>query len=314
MLRSVNSSSSRPTDTARLPRAPEDLTLPKSTFDPDTWFDLPAEIKDNIMEHVFTGVTVVYKPEISSQENQSIGYNIVAPVLSVSRRFIDKEQAVSALLRSATLALVRYGDMKTLKSSLTATELSSVKSIAIRFGLENEFKYIENAVDESTLPPFDEIRSLFSTVKEIRLNDQSDSLEPPYLPELRMDEEAEIWPWADRHENAAPEIEDFALADGCQGHYMNTSALSMEYNVHDDIREDYFDWNIAQDAMGWQLAYFVRTDEQGNVYSRNKLATFMAEAMASGVVIDCRFLAHVSAIGCECQVWLEVRYLALYDE
>lgn len=307
---SVNSSSSRPTDTARLPRAPEDLAQPKSPFDPNTWFDLPAEIKDNIMEHVFTGTTVLYKPGIY----QSMGYNVVAPVLSVSRRFIDKEQAVSALLRSATLALVRYDDVKTLKSSLTATELSSVRRIAIRFGLENEFSDIENAVDKSTLPSFDEIRLLFPTLKEISLNDQSDPQEPPYLPELRMDDEAEMWPWADRHSDKAPEIEEFALGDVCQGHYMYTSALSTEYNVHDDIREDYFDWYTAQDAMGWQFAYFVRTDGQGNVYSRNKLATFMAEAMASGVAIDCRWLAQVSAIGCECQVGLKVRYLALYDE
>lgn len=93
-----------------------------------SWFDLPIEVKDQILEHLFAVRLVSYarKPRVTDTS---------LLILTVSKRFVTPRQVIDAMLRSSTVVLKHIADFNRLRTAFGSEQLSLVRKIYIRFDL-----------------------------------------------------------------------------------------------------------------------------------------------------------------------------------
>ena len=104
-----------------------------------TWFDLPTEVKDQVLESLFAGRLVSYarKPQAT---------DTILAILRVSKQFVTAPQVIDAMLRTSTVVLNRVADLKKLGIAFSDGRLSLVRKICVNlkrpyFFSANEFNF-----------------------------------------------------------------------------------------------------------------------------------------------------------------------------
>lgn len=176
---------------ANVPEDEHEAKAPKMA----TWYDLPIEIQDEILEYLFVDVSVIFKKNLYQvEEENEIAANTnkrrisdVEPLpdclsmLLVSKNFVNKRQAAEALLKQAVIGVTSMGDVEGLKSLFSSQQLAFVWKIAIQPPLasgsalsiaDSSFQYMlsRGSTSTSVISVLDRVSVAFPNLQVIDYN------------------------------------------------------------------------------------------------------------------------------------------------
>lgn len=134
------------------------------------WFDLPSELRIQILRHLFANTRLKYSP--GHPHPNSDAERSITSILTVSKNFMDYQQFLHFVLLESTIIVDSMESMIGLKSSLDIAYRKQIESIT------TTDEWASDAFDEDNELSIDLIRSVFPNLKLIF----TDISEFPQLP------------------------------------------------------------------------------------------------------------------------------------
>lgn len=241
-----------------------------------TWFDMPMEIRDNILECLFHGERIAHKGPGARHQTES---NLFS-VLVVSKHFVRKRQVVDTMLRVATIALAFDEDLEDIALSTNTIQRSLVRSVKPIYVKPDQ--HMSEYIAPERIK-FGNIKTLFPGVQRVEVD-----LTDEYYgrPELFVNRRSRLWQQLLGHEfhaHARREFDDPAITNCCARPSLPESLLPLC-----SLEEDFQSGCIELDRTSSMVcALLVRpiTYEVPMGWRRNALGNLLVHAKSAGVEV-----------------------------
>ncbi|KAK5079686.1 hypothetical protein LTR70_009295 [Exophiala xenobiotica] len=236
-----------------------------------TWFDLPTEVKDQVLENLFAGRLVLYGRMPQATDT-------ILAILRVSKQFVTAPQVIDAMLRDSTVVLKHVADLNKLRIAFSDGRLSLVRKVFIRFDLRRPSFLFGNQLN------FTLVKSIFPEVKSILvdLNDKSSHAI------IRLRSDSFRWPKF-AHEVPSPKGQfNYGIHPDCHLYWLSRSTeadAGYGMNAKANAGNDQIPV-IGNAMMTWDSTIF-QQHQSSNAMERNWLGYLLMDAKASGVEVLC---------------------------